>query len=175
MLKELHCSAQGIVIGLEGEKRGVKLEAQVRLQIKELSLTESTQILLIQVIDEKRPTGRNLLGKIVCGVGATLVGDLTNFALKNCDLGDYIHYDDKQKLITVSLGAIPDVQRLLQPVHPSWKESAPLRFLDIKEGIHVSGGVELRLAVAPELWAAKEGLNSVAETAKGLLSCFTKS
>jgi hypothetical protein len=162
-LKELRCTPHGIAITFEGEHRGAKLEAQLRLQIKQLILTESAQTVVIRITEEKRPTGKNLLGKIVCCVGTTLIGDSIGFILKNCDLGDYTHYDDAQKLIAINLGEVPEVQRLLQPVKQSWKESFPLRFLGIEEGIHVAGGVELRIAVAPELRLAANLLKRVAK------------
>ena len=174
VMKELHCGQDGILILLEGKHHGLEIEAQIRLQILRLILTESTQTLVLHVTEAKRPLGKNLLGKIVCGVGNALIGNLTRYALKNCDLGEYTTYDEQKRLIEVRLDELPNVQRLLQPQVGSWKDSVPLRLLGVQEAIHVAEGVEMRLVVSPALRLAGERLSTVAEAAQGVLSWITK-
>jgi hypothetical protein len=172
LLKELHCRDDGIVIELQGKHRGAAVEAQILLYIRKLVLTESTQTLKVHVTEEKRPVGKNFLGKIVCCIGTAVIGNFTGYALKNCDLGEYTSYDDQEKLVTVRLNELPNVQRLLEPQIASWKDSVPLRLVGVEEAVHVEKGVEMHLSVSPALGLVREGLSPAVEAAKGVLSWF---
>ena len=147
-LKELRCRPDGVFSVVEVKKLGANLEAHMCLQLRRLALTESTQTLVLHVTDEKSPVGKNLLGKMAASIGTAFLGSLTNFALKNSDLGPYTSYDDSQKLITVSLGKIPDLQPLLNPINPSWENSVPVRWVGIEGATHIEGGVALHLFVS---------------------------
>jgi hypothetical protein len=161
VLKELHCRPDGLFSVVEVKKLGATLEAHIRLQLRRLLLTETTQTLVLHVTEEKSPVGKNLLGKVAGCIGTAFLGSLTNFALKNSDLGEYTDYDDRQKLITVSLGKISDVQPLLEPIHPSWENSVPLRWLGIEDATHMEGGVDLQLFVSQAAKDAYQDLISM--------------
>jgi len=175
VVKGLRCDPDGIIVELHGEKKGVAVEAQIRLNIRKLILTESTQMLVVHVAEEKRPVGANFLGKMVCWVGTAIVGNFTRYALQNCDLGEYTSYNDEEALVTVRLGELPNVRRLLEPQVRAWKDSVPLRLVGIEDAVHVNQGVELCLGVSPHLRLAQEGLSPAVGVAKEfLLSKFRR-
>ncbi len=173
-LKTLHCDPESVLVELAGKSHGIAYEGQIRLRIRELTLTEARQTLVVHVDEESRPVGANMLGKIASLIGKVIINNLTGFALKNCDLGPYTSYDDRSKLITVRLNEIPNVKQLLEPRIASWNESVPLRLVGIEKAAHVPKGMELRLIVSPTLKTLRKGIPPAAKAAKGLLSRFKK-
>lgn len=169
LVEELHCDPDGIVVKVHGKSYGAAVEAQVRLRIRRLILSESTQILVIEVTEQSSPAGKNFIGKIVCSVGTALIGNLTSYALKNGNLGEHACYDDREKAVTVRLNELPAMQRLLEPQVPSWKDSVPLRLVGVEDAVHVSKGVEMCLMVSPYLKIVQEGMSPAVGVAKEFL------
>jgi hypothetical protein len=174
VIKEFHCDPDGMLIRVQPQRLGVKIDAQVRLRILELKVTESTQTLVLQVTEAAHPIGQNLLGKIVCGIGRALVGNLSTYALKNCDLGDYLSYSDHDKLITVRLDKIPNVRTLLTPRLPTWEDSVPLRLIGVENATHVDKAIEMSIVVSPALKLAGKTLAPVLDAGKRKVPWFSK-
>jgi hypothetical protein len=146
-VKSLDCRPEGVIVLAQGNFRGVALETQVCLNIRELILTESTQRLVVRVTLDKSDGNTFLRDLLV----KALIRILIPRALKDCHLENLTDYDAAKKLVTVRLNELPEVESLLKPKILGLPQSVPLRWLGIKKAVHVDKGIEVHLEVSPAL------------------------
>nr|WP_320190671.1 hypothetical protein [uncultured Desulfobacter sp.] len=155
-LKSLQCRPDVIEIDLEGKRFGAAMGARLLLRIEKIIVKYEAQSIVLRVVEEAT-AGRNLWGKILCGVGSAILGSFMQHALEVGNLKRYADFDESNHLMTIRIGELDTVKRMLDPKIPGWPESAPLNFLGVDGAEHVEEGIIMNLVPSPlfEQWREK--------------------
>ncbi len=160
--KDLRGDHSGLTVELEKKYIGARIKATVKVRVLKLVIDENEQVMVLKVVDEK-VAGRGIYGKILMAIASVIMGKLTPFEQANKKLYEIADFDSSNRKVTLRLGELNAIQRVLKPAIPGNASSVPLKHIRIRGCEHVEGGIQAKIFPSSEI-------SSVLETGRGLLN-----
>lgn len=143
-LQKLTCSVDGITLNLQCKRYGCLLAARIRLRVDTLMLTTDKQAVRLHVVEEEY-VGLNLMGKVLLRLCMIVINDPLSYILQESLPARGLEMDNANRVISIDLGGIKTVQRLLEPMRAQWPGLIPLGLIGVDGCDHVAGGIIVRI------------------------------
>jgi len=147
-LRELICGVDGISLHLQCKCYGGLLAAQIRLRVNELILAAHEQKVILNVVEE-RYCGLNLWGKALLRLCMIVANDPLRYVLQESLSAQGLKTDSANRVISIDLGGVKAIQRLLEPMLTQWPGSIPLSLIGVEGCDHVVGGILVKMRAFP--------------------------